>query len=117
MPKGIIADTIQNVRTMPLPHASAVEEGDIILNNGNVLVAINKAAVNIPNAYAYQGKCIFPKVAGTAMAPGDKLYWDNTAGNVTKTVGTNTRCGMCTESALAADTVVVLMLFPAGLIT
>ena len=112
MATGVIADSIQNTRTLPLAHNAAVEGGDIIVNNGNVLVAMNKAAANERNAYAYMGKCIFPKVAGTAMNPGDKLYWDTAANNVTKTVSANTRCGMCVEAALAADTSVVLMLLP-----
>jgi len=112
MATGIIADSIQNARTLPLAHTGAVETGDIIVNNGNVLVAVGKAAANAKNAYVYMGKCIFPKVAGTAMSPGDKLYWDDTAKNVTKTVSGNTRCGMCVEAALAADSSVVLMLLP-----
>jgi predicted RecA/RadA family phage recombinase len=113
MATGIIADSIQNTRTLPLAHSAAVEAGEIIVDNGTVLVAINKAAANEKNAYVYMGKCIFPKVAGTAANPGDKLYWDAAANNVTKTVSTNTRCGMCIEAASAADTTVVLMLLPA----
>ena len=112
MATGIIADSIQNTRTLPLAHSAAVEAGDIIVDNANVLIAINKAAANEKNTYVYMGKCIFPKVAGTAMNPGDKLYWDTTANNVTKTASTNTRCGMCVEAAQAADTTVVLMLLP-----
>ena len=112
MATGIIADSIRNARTLPLAHNAAVEIGDIIVDNGNVLVAVGKAAANVKNVYVYMGKCIFPKVAGTAMNPGDKLYWDVAANNVTKTVGTNTRCGMCVEAALAGDTSVVLMLLP-----
>jgi predicted RecA/RadA family phage recombinase len=117
MAKGIVTDSIQNARTLALAHTAQVAKGDIIVNNGMILVAVNDAAANAPNVYVWTGKCIFPKATGTAMAPGDKLYWDNTAFNVTKTVGTNTRCGMCVEAALAADTSVVFMLFPvAGLV-
>jgi predicted RecA/RadA family phage recombinase len=112
MATGIIADSIQNTRILPLAHSAAVEAGDIVINNGNVLVPVNKAAANEKNTYVYMGKCIFPKVPGTAMSPGDKLYWDSAAFNVTKTAGTNTRCGMCIEAAQAADTTVVLMLLP-----
>jgi len=118
MAKGIVADSIQNTRTLVLSHTAQVAAGDIIVNNGMVLMAVNDALANAANAYVYMGKCIFPKAAGAAMAPGDKLYWDGTANNVTKTVGTNTRCGMCVEGAQAADTSVVLMLMPvAGLAT
>jgi predicted RecA/RadA family phage recombinase len=45
-----------------------------------------------------------PKAAGAAWAVGDILYWDNTAFNFTKTVGSNTRVGVAASVQLSADT-------------
>jgi predicted RecA/RadA family phage recombinase len=75
-------------------------------------VAVNTALANVENAYVYLGKAIFPKVAGTAFAPGDKCYWDAAAGNITKVTSGNTLCGMCLEAAALADTTIVFMLYP-----
>ncbi len=112
MAKATIADSIQNARTLKLAHTAAVQAGDVIVSNGQVLVAVNDAQANAENAYVYMGKVIAPKVAGTAFAPGDKAYWDPAAGNMTKTTSGNTLCAMCVEAALAADAQLVAFLRP-----
>jgi hypothetical protein len=76
------------------------------------MVAIATALINALSAFMYLGKVIFPKVAGTAFAPGDKCYWDAGAGNITKVTPGNTLCGMCLEDAALADTTIVFMLYP-----
>ncbi len=112
MAKGTVADSIQNARTLKLAHSAAVEAGDVIVSNGNVMIAVNTALISVLNAYVYLGKTIMPKVAGTAFDPGDKGYWDAAAGNITKVTGGNTLAGICVEAALLADTTIVFMLYP-----
>jgi predicted RecA/RadA family phage recombinase len=112
MATGTVADSIQNARVLKLAHSAAVTAGDIIVSNGNVLIAVNTALINVVNAYVYLGKAIMPKVAGTAFDPGDKCYWDAAAGNITKVTGGNTLCGICLEAELAGATTIVIMLYP-----
>jgi predicted RecA/RadA family phage recombinase len=112
MVTGTLADSIQNARVLKLAHSAAVTAGDIIVSNGNVLIAVNDALINVENTYVYLGKAIIPKVAGTAFDPGDKCYWDAGAGNITKVTGGNTLCGICLEAVLAATTTIVVMLYP-----
>lgn len=51
-----------------------------------------------------------PKVSGTAFTTGDKLYWDATAGNLTKTASGNTYVGYAYADAASAATVCTLLL-------
>lgn len=112
MPTGTPMDAIPNIRTIKYAHGSAVTAGDIIVNNGTVLIAINTALAAADNAYIYMGKIEMPKEASLAINQHDDVYWDATAGKVTKTQIGNTPCGYCVEKALAADTVVVIYLKP-----
>lgn len=113
MATGIIQDTIQNIRTLVYAHSAAVVVNEVIVtSSGVVCVAINAAAANIDNAYMYLGKGNFPKEAPLVIAPGDKVYWDATAGKVTKTAAGNTYCGVCVEAAASAATAVTILLMP-----
>jgi len=93
-----------------LAHNAAVTEGEDILANGRVLVALSAAAINTLNIFAIEGLLEAPKVAATAIAAGATLYWDNAAGNYTTVAVGNTKAGYATEAALAADTVVQMKL-------
>ncbi len=112
MATGIVTDIINKIRTLMLAHSAGVAAGDVIVSNGNVLIAVNTALINVLNAYVYLGKVTLPKVAGTAFVPGDKGYWDAGAGNITKVTAGNTLAGICIEAAALADTTIVFMLFP-----
>jgi predicted RecA/RadA family phage recombinase len=109
-------DSIRNARTLLLAHTSAVVAGEIIVSNDNVLIAVGTADANVENAYIYLGKAIVPKVTGTAFAPGDKCYWDSSAGNITKVTGGNTLAGICVEPAGSDDTAIVMMILPNALV-
>ncbi|NOZ68008.1 MAG: DUF2190 family protein [Deferribacteres bacterium] len=112
MATATIIDTIQNVRTLAYTHDSAVAKGDVIVVNGQVLIAVNDADANAENVYAYQGKAEFPKEANLAVSPGEICYWDESAGVMTKTQGGNTRAGTCIEASAASDTTLLVLLEP-----
>ncbi len=112
MATGTITDSIQNARTLILAHTAEVEAGDIIVSNGNVLVAINDALANVINSYVYLGKAIMPKVTGTSFAPGDRCYWDASAGKMTKVTVATTLAGICLEAAGTSATEIVMVIFP-----
>lgn len=95
--------------SIKLAHTAAVAKGDIILANGRVLVALDDYAANADGIYAIEALVEAPKAA-VAIAAGATLYWDDTAKNVTTTVGTNTKCGYAIEAALSADTNVQMKL-------
>jgi len=94
-----------------LAHTAAVTEGQDILANGRVLVALSAAAINIPNIFAIEANLEAPKAA-VAIAAGATLYWDDTAKNYTTSAaaGANTKAGYATEAALLGDTVVQMKL-------
>ena len=56
---------------------------------------------------AVEGVYDLKKVASQAWAAGDKIYWDNTAKNTTKTLTSNTLIGVATEAVAsgAGDTI------------
>lgn len=92
-------------------HSAAVEAGEVVVINGQVVVAINTAAIDIDNAFAYEGSIMVKKTAALAINFGDVVYWDDTAKEMNKT-NTNTKAGVCIEDAAASDTDVVLYLMP-----
>jgi predicted RecA/RadA family phage recombinase len=110
MAKAIVRGGLNQVRTLTLAHTAAVEAYDVIVSNGQVLVACNDADANVSNSYVFGGPVEFPKEAALAIAVGDVCYWVAGNGNVNKTAGGNTKAGICTKAAAAADTVVLIEL-------
>lgn len=112
MPIATVRDSIQNTRTIPYTHNAATAVGDIIVINGAVLIAVNKADADKANAYVYQARVEMPKEVSLAVNEFDRVFWDSVNGKITKTSGGNTFCGYCAEKALAADTVIQIILMP-----
>lgn len=110
MATGIIRDSLVNVRTRKDTHGAAVSAGDIVVINGQVLVAVNAALINAENVYAYRGKVEAPKKAALALGSGSVVYWDAGNGVVTDVPDGNTKIGITLEPAAAADTTILVML-------
>jgi predicted RecA/RadA family phage recombinase len=110
MATAIVRGGIDYSRTLKYAHTSAVAAGDVLVVNGNVVVANNAYAANAEGIYTFRSRVEFPKEASLAINPGDKCYWVAGAGNVNKTSAGNTAIGICVEAALAADTVVLVEL-------
>lgn len=90
---------LSDSKTLKLAVAAVVTAYEVVLNNGQVLVAVNDTAISVDNVYVYNGPVEFPKLSTDVMAPGDVVYWDDTAKNITLTVGANTKVGIVTEAA------------------
>lgn len=107
-------DGVNNLKTMKLAHAAAVLAGEIIVANGNILVAVNAADANVENIYVYRGRVGFPKATGvsTAIAANAKVYWDATNGvaTVDAAAGANKMIGTTVEAAGDTDVEVLAML-------
>jgi predicted RecA/RadA family phage recombinase len=72
---AIIRDSLANARTLKYAHTAAVEVGEIIVANGNVLVAISAADADEEAIYVYRGRIQVPKTTG-AIAAGEPVFWD-----------------------------------------
>ena len=68
-------------------------------------------AAGLSFALWVRGVYTLPKAAG-AVAFGAALYWDNVAHDLTTTVGSNQKVGVCTKPALAGDAIVEIRLTP-----
>lgn len=78
--------------------------GQVVLIGAIVGVALLTTAEGATNQVRLCG--VFqnmPKATGAAWNAGDKLYWDNTAKNFTKTATNNTAAGYAWYGALSAD--------------
>lgn len=104
MESAKIIDALNNVRTLKYPHDAALVPGNIIVVNGQVLVAINETDANADNVFVYRAKATFPKKAALALAVGAPAYWDNTAGEITDDPAGNTMAGIVVAYAAAAAT-------------
>jgi predicted RecA/RadA family phage recombinase len=65
-------------------------------------VAVNPAASGAAVESLTEGVFDLPKAAG-AITQGAKVYWDNTAFNVTTTSSGNTLIGVATQAAASGD--------------
>jgi predicted RecA/RadA family phage recombinase len=80
-----------NTITLSAPYAVASGEGLLV---GSLFgVAIANAALGEPVEAVLVGVIDLKKTASQAWGVGDKLYWDNTAREVTKTAAGNTLIG------------------------
>lgn len=86
-----------------LPAPAAVASGEATLIGGLFGVASTSAAQGEDCAFVRIGVFTLPKAAG-AWTPGQKLYWDATAKNVTTTAGSNTLIGAALAAAASGDT-------------
>jgi predicted RecA/RadA family phage recombinase len=103
-------DSMSNLRTLKHADAAAVEATEVVVANGQALVAVNDAAADGENVYIYRGRVEFDKTAALEILPGEVVYWDDTAKEANKTATANTKLGIAVEKSETTDTTVVVML-------
>ena len=72
-----------------------------VLVNAKMLIPLNTAAANMPNAYLRAGEISDYAQANVAFAVNDKIYWDNTNSVFTNVAASNTLCGYAIEPSAA----------------
>ncbi len=85
---------VQPGNTITLTAPYAVTSGDGLLVGSIFGVAAGTAALGEAVETALVGVYELKKVASQAWAAGDKVYWDNTAKEATKTTTSNTLIGV-----------------------
>jgi predicted RecA/RadA family phage recombinase len=96
---------VQPGETLTLPAPRALASGDGFMVGGLFAVALAAAAIGKPVEGRRVDVFDLTKAAGTAWTAGQKVYWDNTAFNVTSTAGSNTLIGVATQAAASAAVV------------
>ena len=95
---------VQPGNTITLTAPYAVSSGDGLLVGAIFGVAAGTAIVGDPVETALEGVYDLKKVASQAWAAGDRIYWDNTARQTTKTLTSNTLIGVATEAVAGGAT-------------
>lgn len=95
---------VQPGNTVTLTAPYAVTSGDGLLAGAIFGVAAGAAAIGEAVEAALVGVYDLKKVASQAWAAGDKIYWDNSAKNTTKTLTSNTLIGVATEAVAGGAT-------------
>ena len=98
---------VQPGNTITLTAPYAVASGDGLLVGSIFGVASGTAALGETVEAALTGVYDLKKVASQAWAAGDKVYWDNTAKEATKTTTSNTLIGVAVVAVAggAGDTI------------
>ncbi|MBF0182691.1 MAG: DUF2190 family protein [Magnetococcales bacterium] len=96
---------IQPGDTVTVVAPVAVNSGEGLLVGTLFGIAISTAAINTNMEMITTGVVDLPK-ANLAITQGAKVFWDNTAKNVTTTVGTNTLIGCAIVAAAIGDVTV-----------
>jgi predicted RecA/RadA family phage recombinase len=89
---------VQPGNTITLTAPYDVASGDGLLVGSIFGVATGAAANGEPIEAALVGVFDLKKVGSQAWAVGDKVYWDNTAKETTKTTTSNTLIGVAIEA-------------------
>ena len=93
---------VQPGETLTLPAPRALASGDGFVVGALFAVALAAAAIGKPVEGRRVDVFDLTKAAGAAWTAGQKVYWDNTAFNVTTTAGGNTLIGVATQAAASA---------------
>ena len=96
---------VQPGQTVTLTAPAALASGEAFVVGAIFAVATDAAANGAEVEAARQGVFDLPKATGAAWVQGDRLYWDNTAKNVTKTATSNTFIGAALKAAASGDTI------------
>ena len=94
---------VQPGATLTLTAPYAVTSGDGLLVGALFGVATADAALGEAVETCLVGVYDLKKVGAQAWAAGDKVYWDDTAKQTTKTATANTLIGVATEAAGSDD--------------
>lgn len=96
--KGEIIDYINN-------GTSDIGYGDVVPMVSRIGIAAENIPVGATGGVRTEGVYELPTVNDTAFSVGDQLYWDATAGKLTKTSDGNIPAGWCVEAKeVSADT-------------
>lgn len=101
---------IQKGENLTLTAPAALVSGQAVLIGSIFCVASGAAASGAQFVGVVWGVFELPRAAALTVAEGAKLYWDNTAKNVTTTVGSNTLIGACIAASVSGDTTIVVYL-------
>ncbi|MBF0399669.1 MAG: DUF2190 family protein [Magnetococcales bacterium] len=93
---------IQPGDTVTVVAPVAVNSGDGLLVGTLFGVALSTVAISTNVEIITEGVVDLPKAA-VAVTQGAKVYWDNTAKNVTTTAGANTLIGCAIVAAAVGD--------------
>ena len=90
---------VQRGDTLTIPAPAAVLSGGVVIAGSIAGVANGHA--DIGESVDVDVVCVFelPKVSALAIAVGDIIYWDATAGLANKTATANTKLGVAIEAA------------------
>lgn len=84
---------------------SAISSGDIVKIGNRIGVAeVDIEATDGSGSVEMEGVHNLPKTTGQAWSQGDELFYDSTAGKLTKTGSGNTPAGYAFEPAASGDT-------------
>jgi predicted RecA/RadA family phage recombinase len=103
MPKGTYihkGDTLDYINSSE----ADIAYGDVVVIGSRVGIAGENIAVDATGSLKVVGVFELPAVNDTAFAVGDALYWDATAGKLTKTAEGNTAAGYATEAKAQTGT-------------
>lgn len=101
---------VQVGHQVPVIALASVSAGQGVLIGSLFGVAVHDAASGDPLELSLEGVYRMAKATGAAWTVGARLYWDDTAKNVTTTASTNKLIGVALEAADSAATSGVLRL-------
>lgn len=109
-----IIDGLGNFKTLKYAHSAEVAYGEVVVVNGQVLIACDDYKANVEGVYMYEGRAALPKATGqgSGIDAVSLVYWDADPGVASAVSSGNTLAGLSIEAAATTDDEVVIMLKP-----
>jgi predicted RecA/RadA family phage recombinase len=105
---GYQATFVHDGKTIDYTPTADIALGEVVVQGDLIGVAPRAIAANTPGSLAVAGVFDFAKAtgAGTGIAAGVNVYWDNTNNVVTTTAAGNKLLGKTVKAAADADAIV-----------
>ena len=96
-------NSVQEGKTLSHTAAGNIASGDVVVFAERIGIAAQDISTGKTGSVDMEGVFELTSDTGTAYAQGDKLFWDASPGNLTKTAAGNTPAGEAAEAKLSAS--------------
>lgn len=103
MPSATVRGPSHRIKTLVHAPAADASVDDVLLVNGNVLIAYGDIATGVDGEWIYAATDVEVSKAAVTILEGQPAYWDDTAKLFTNVATANTLCGKFVKAAASGD--------------
>ena len=102
------AEYVQRGNNIDFTAADGAEYMQVVPMSGRIGIAMENIQPGGTGTVTLVGVFRLPAATGTELQTGDKVYWDSTNGNITKTAESNVPAGVASAAKACASTAAIV---------